>query len=94
MTLLLYSLATGVRSSRAMERHCRENVAYRVISGNLAPDHVTITRFVCRHEQALSGLFTDVLKLCHKAGLVKSWGGLDRRHADRWFGQPGRQHEV
>jgi hypothetical protein len=29
-------------------------VAYRVITGNLIPDHATIARFVCRHERALA----------------------------------------
>ena len=71
VTVILFAFATGVRSSRAIERHCREHVAFRVITGNLVPDHVTVARFVCRHQQALSGLFTDVLKLCHEAGLVK-----------------------
>ncbi|MBV8998842.1 MAG: transposase [Solirubrobacterales bacterium] len=70
MTLILYAFATGVRSSRAIERSCRENVAYRVITGNLVPDHVTIARFICRHEWALSELFTAVLRLCDRAGLV------------------------
>jgi transposase len=69
--LILYSFAAGVRSSRVIERQCRENVAYRVITGNLVPDHVTVARFICRHEQALSGLFSEVLKLCDEAGLVK-----------------------
>jgi transposase len=69
--VVLFAFATGVRSSRAIERHCREHVAFRVITGNLVPDHVTVARFICRHGQALSGLFTDVLKLCHGAGLVK-----------------------
>ena len=71
VTVILFAFATGVRSSRAIERHCREHVAFRVITGNLVPDHVTVARFVCRHQQALSGLFTDVLKLCDEAGLVK-----------------------
>jgi transposase len=48
------------------------NVAFRVITGNLVPDHVTVARFICRHQGALAGLFSEVLKLCHKAGLVKS----------------------
>jgi transposase len=56
VALILYAFATGVRSSRAIERHCRQDVAYRVISGNLVPDHATIARFVCRHERALGGL--------------------------------------
>jgi transposase len=51
VALALYAFATGVRSSRAIERHCRQDVAYRVITGNLIPDHATIARFVCRHER-------------------------------------------
>jgi transposase len=71
VALLLYAYATHQRSSRAIERHCRQDVAYRVISGNLVPDHATIARFLCRHEEALSGLFGEVLSLCAQAGLVK-----------------------
>src|SRR5919109_219254 len=71
VALILYAFATKVRSSRAIERHCRQDVAYRVITGNLAPDHATIARFICRHERALAELFAEVLKLCDRAGLVK-----------------------
>src|SRR5205085_2976569 len=70
VALILYSFATGVRSSRAIECHCRQDVAYRVITGNLVPDHATIARFICRHERALAELFAEVLKLCDRAGLV------------------------
>jgi transposase len=71
VALILYAFATKVRSSRAIERHCRQDVAYRVITGNLIPDHATVARFVCRHERALADLFAGVLKLCDRAGLVK-----------------------
>src|SRR5436190_23089586 len=71
VALVLYAFATGVRSSRAIERHCRQDVAYRVITGNLVPDHATIARFICRHERALAELFGAVLKLCAEAGLVR-----------------------
>ena len=71
VALVLYAFATGVRSSRAIERHCRQDVAYRVITGNLVPDHATIARFICRHEGALADLFSEVLGLCDRAGLVK-----------------------
>ena len=37
VALVLYAFATRVRSSRAIERHCRQDVAYRVITGNLCP---------------------------------------------------------
>jgi transposase len=68
--LVLYAYSTGVRSSRAIERQCRQDVAYRVITGNRVPDHATIARFICRHQQALGWLFGSVLRLCAKAGLV------------------------
>ena len=68
--LFLYAYAVGERSTRAIERRCVEDVAFRVIAANRAPDHTTIARFRQRHEQALAGLFSDVLVLCAKAGLV------------------------
>jgi transposase len=72
VALILYSFATNVHSSRRIECHCRQDVAYRVITGNLVPDHATIARFIDRHQRALAGLFTEVLKLCDRAGLVES----------------------
>jgi hypothetical protein len=36
------------------------------------PDHATIARFIWRHQRSLAGLFTSVLRLCARAGLVKS----------------------
>jgi transposase len=72
VTLILYAFATNVRSSRGIECHCRQDVAYRVITGNLVPDHATIARFIDRHQQGLGELFGEVLKLCHTAGLVES----------------------
>jgi transposase len=72
VALLLYAYATRQRSSRAIERHCRQDVAYRVICANRVPDHATVARFVCRHERALAELFGSVLDLCAKAGLVST----------------------
>src|SRR4051794_4975245 len=71
VALFVYAYATGVRSSRAIERHCYEDVAFRVITANGAPDHATIARFRVRHEAAIAGLFGEVLALCARSGLVK-----------------------
>jgi hypothetical protein len=60
----------GRLADDALEQRFRD-VAYRVITGNLVPDHATIARFIFRHERALGELFADVLKLCDRAGLVK-----------------------
>jgi transposase len=68
--VLLYGYAIGVRSSRQIERHCHQDLAFRVLAGNQAPDHVTIARFRVRHEQALAGFLVQSLRLC-AAGLVR-----------------------
>jgi transposase len=72
VALVLYNYAVGVRSSRAIERRCVEDVACRFIAANRAPDHVTINRFRGRHQAALSGLFGEVLALCARAGMVRA----------------------
>jgi Transposase DDE domain/Transposase domain (DUF772) len=72
LTLLAYAYCIGERSSRGIERRCREDVAFRVICANQVPDHATIARFRVRHEEALADLFGQVLGLCASAGLVKT----------------------
>jgi transposase len=70
VALLLYAYAIGERSSRRIERRCQEDVAFRVITANQAPDHATVARFRVRHERALGELFGEVLALCAEGGLV------------------------
>jgi transposase len=70
VALLLYSYARGNRSSRAIERECLEDVAYKVITTMRTPDHSTIAEFRKRHEAEIGELFEDVLDLCREAGLV------------------------
>jgi transposase len=72
VALVLYAYAVGVRSARAIERRCVEDVAFRVVAANLAPDHATIARFRAEHERALGELFSQVLRLCERAGLVRA----------------------
>src|SRR5215218_2415870 len=57
VALFVYAYAIGVRSSRAIERRCHDDVAFRVITANRAPDHATIARFRVRHEASIAGLF-------------------------------------
>src|SRR3954447_5094603 len=72
VALVLYAYAKGDRSSRVIERRCVEDIAYRVIAANQCPDHSTLARFVERHQDALGGLFGQVLGLCQRAGLVRA----------------------
>jgi transposase len=71
VALTVYAYAVGERSSRAIEKRCHEDVAFRVIAANLAPDHATIARFRVGHQDALAGLFDEVLSLCARSGVVQ-----------------------
>ncbi len=71
VALLIYAYCVGKPSSRRIERATYEDVAFRVLAGDQHPDHDSIASFRKEHLSALAGLFTQVLKLCQKAGLVK-----------------------
>src|SRR5215468_11896331 len=70
VALLLYAYCQGERSSRVIEKRCVRDVGYRVITGGLRPDHATIARFRARHEVALGGLFSQVLRVLAAEGMV------------------------
>ena len=70
VALLLYGYCQGERSSRVIEKRCVRDVGYRLIAGGLRPDHATIARFRVRHEAALGGLFSQVLRLLAAEGMV------------------------
>ncbi|CAJ0854230.1 hypothetical protein AMST5_01091 [freshwater sediment metagenome] len=69
--LLLYAYCNGVYSSRRIAKASRERVDFMSIVGLDAPDFRTISDFRKRHLKSLASLFTQVLKLCAQAGLVK-----------------------
>lgn len=71
LKLLIYGYVTGVRSSRGIERRCHDDVAFRYLAANAAPDFRSIARFRRRHLTALKALFAQALGLCRKAGMVR-----------------------
>jgi transposase len=71
VALLLYGCCQGERSSRVIEKRCVRDAGYRVITGGLRPDHATVARFRVRHETALGGLFSQVLRLLAAEGMVQ-----------------------
>ena len=87
VALFLYAYARGNRSSRGIERECREDVAYRVIAANRVPDHSTIAEFRKRHEAALAGLFGEVL-------VSVQGGGAGERRGDRGRRDEGARERV
>ncbi len=69
--VLLYAYCTGVYSSRKIARRLWEDVAFRVLAAGNTPDFRTLSEFRRRHLQALAQLFSQVLRLAPKAGLVR-----------------------
>jgi transposase len=69
--LLLYGYASGVFSSRKIERATYEAVPFRFIAGNLHPDHDTLATFRRTFLPELKELFVQVLLLAQEAGVLK-----------------------
>src|SRR3954469_20410778 len=69
--ILVYGYATGVFSSRKLERATYDSVAFRFIAANQHPDHDTIAAFRRRFLQEIEGLFVQVLSVAREMGVLK-----------------------
>ena len=69
--LLIYGYATGVFSSRKLERASYDSVAFRYIAANDHPDHDTIALFRRRFLRQIEGLFVQVLGLAREMGVLQ-----------------------
>jgi transposase len=69
--ILVYGYATGVFSSRKLERATYDSVAFRFIAANDHPDHDTIATFRRRFLKEIEGLFVQVLLLAREMGVLK-----------------------
>jgi transposase len=71
LSLLVYGCATGVFSSRKLERATYDSVAFRFIAANDHPDHDTIATFRRRFLKEIEALFVKVLLLAREMGVLK-----------------------
>src|SRR6202171_1322882 len=69
--LIIYGYATGVFTSRKLERATYDSVAFRFIAANEHPDHDTIATFRRRFLKEIEGLFVQVLALAREMGMLK-----------------------
>jgi len=69
--ILVYGYATGVFSSRKLERATFDSVAFRFVAANEHPDHDTIAAFRRRFLKEIEGLFVQVLLLAREMGMLK-----------------------
>ena len=70
LALILYGYATGIFSSRKIERATYESVPFRFIAGNRHPDHDTIATFRVTFLPDLKELFVQMLVLAQEAGVL------------------------
>ncbi len=99
LALVLYGYATGVFSSRKIERATHEAIPFRYIAGNMHPDHDTLNQFCKDFLDELKGLFVQVLLVAHFMGYVKLGnisidgskvygGAVSENGSDLWMGYP------
>jgi len=91
LKIVLLAYSRGIVSSRSIERLCRENVLFMAISGDSAPQFTTIAKFVRELVEEVSAIFTQVLLICDREGLigrqmfaidgVKLPSNADKRHS-------------
>lgn len=71
LALLFYGYATGVFSSRKIEKATFESIPFRFIAGNLHPDHDTIADFRKTFLPEIQALFAEILLLAREAGQLE-----------------------
>jgi transposase len=67
----LYAYAVGVTSSRKLEQRIREDLGFRLLAGNLKPDHWTLNEFRKRFPRPLNDVFTQVVEAARDLGMGK-----------------------
>ena len=69
--LIFYGYATGVFSSRKIERGTYESAPFRFIAGNLHPDHDTLANFRKTFLPELKVLFVEILLIAQMVGVLQ-----------------------
>jgi hypothetical protein len=70
LKVVLLAYSRGLVSSRAIERACRESILFMAISGDSSPQFTTIAKFICELGPEITAIFTQVLLICDRQGLI------------------------
>src|SRR5512140_1990030 len=70
LKVILFAYSQGIVSSRNIERACREHVTFIALSGDSQPHFTTIARFVSSLGEDIARIFTQILYICDKQGLI------------------------
>lgn len=107
LSVWLYGYLRRVRSTRALERACREEMGFVWLSGNHRPDHNALWRFWNRHREGIRALFTQSVKVAVELKLVglvvqaldgtkimaacSGRGGFDQAHLEKLLARLDQQ---
>lgn len=96
LRLLIYGYTTGVRSSRAIERKCANDVAFRYLAADQAPDYRSIARFRRRLDALANHRRRRIMpiKRCQKVDVLMNLGSTSTVFCTIWRGAaaPRRRH--
>ena len=70
LKVILYSYQQGIFSSRKMEKAAERNIYYWYLTGKQKPNFRTLCKFIRRHQEEIEDVFSQVLWICSKRGLV------------------------
>ena len=70
LKIVLFAYSQGIVSSRGIERVCRDHVTFIALSGDTQPHFTTIAGFVSNLSDGIARLFTQILYLCDRQGLI------------------------
>ena len=70
LKVVLFAYSQGIVGSRPIERACRDHVTFIALSGDQAPHFTTLAHFVSSLGGEIAGLFTAVLAICDRQGLI------------------------
>ena len=69
--VLSYGYATGVRSSRQLERQCQESLPYLLLTRGEAPSYRTLCSFRVDHSDLIETVWVGLFAIAQEAGIAR-----------------------
>jgi transposase len=70
LKIILFGYSRGFITSRRIANACETNITFMSLSGDVQPHYTSIASFVARMKEQIEPLFTQVLMICYKEGLI------------------------